>query len=174
MVFTALSKLMLLYLEQQGNPCLSFRDQYYGNLGFEPNFLTKREKEKKHKCYLYLTFCLSSCSECYSGCCPRCGSSCYSNVVKGEICARGLFLYVVPSVLQLKLKHNSIAVLHLILKYCCKLLFAIYFKLVLNLLIKDVVKLLFKLSLKLLFRCFFYAIVIPFFKPSPKLSFKLP
>ena len=31
---------------QQRNPCLSFRDQYFENLGFEPNFLTKLQKRK--------------------------------------------------------------------------------------------------------------------------------
>ena len=53
MVFRAISKLMLSYSEQQrnqfryleqyGNLCPSFRDQYFGNLGFEPNFQTKIE-----------------------------------------------------------------------------------------------------------------------------------
>ena len=38
MVFRAKSKLMLGYLEQQGFLCTRFRDQYFGNLGFEQMF----------------------------------------------------------------------------------------------------------------------------------------
>ena len=60
MVFRATNKLMLWYLEQQvnqcyrqfeqqGNPCPSFRDNFFCKFGFEQNFLTKTEK---HKFYL--------------------------------------------------------------------------------------------------------------------------
>ena len=68
LVFRATRKLMLWYLEQQENSCFVFRATrksmlkviratrksmlkfqgpfFFGNLGFEPNFLTKHEKTK--------------------------------------------------------------------------------------------------------------------------------
>ena len=33
-------------LEQQRNPCPSLRDQFFGNFGFEPYFLTELEEKK--------------------------------------------------------------------------------------------------------------------------------
>ena len=72
LVFRATIKLMLSYLEPQENSCFVFRATrksmlkviretrksmpqfqgpvFFGNLGFEPNFLTKLEKTKK--CFL--------------------------------------------------------------------------------------------------------------------------
>ena len=44
MVFRATKMFILCYFEKQGNPCPSFRDCYFGDLGFQPNFPTKLEK----------------------------------------------------------------------------------------------------------------------------------
>ena len=47
MVFRATSKPMLWYLEQQGNTCPIFGEQYFVNLEYEQIFATK-----KLKCHL--------------------------------------------------------------------------------------------------------------------------
>ena len=44
-------------LEQQGNPCPSFWDPYWG---FEPNFLTKYEEEEKNATLINALFVFSN------------------------------------------------------------------------------------------------------------------